>query len=252
MKLRRGIALGFATLIVTAACKKPDPAVVHNKKGDQLYEQGNFEAAAKEFGLALEINPNQDKLWEKKAAAYMKAGNTDEAAAALVRASEHSDPKAKADRYRTIAGMYVETRHPEKAEKYFAEAVKIDPNDDVSLQWLGEIYSTRGGARAAKAQAIPAELEKAIGYYDQAISISPAALIPYVQKKIAMIKFAQHEQQQADAADREAIERKKDKPRAAEAQARAAQHRTRAEELKKQVDDLTGKISEIQKASKKN
>jgi predicted RNase H-like nuclease (RuvC/YqgF family) len=65
-----------------------------------------------------------------------------------------------------------------------------------------------------------------------------------------MIKFAQHEQAEADAAERESHDKKRTKAQIADAKARAEQHRARVEQLKIEIDDLKVKIAELQKAAK--
>jgi tetratricopeptide (TPR) repeat protein len=237
--------------LVVFACQKPDPAAEYKRKGDELYSKGEYAKAANEYAESLKLNPAQSKLWQKKADAHLKAGNTDEAAATLLgELPQMTDPKAKAERYSIVANLYLNARQPDKAEKYFEEVIKLDPKDDLSLTWLGEIYSTKGGARAAKAPAVLADLEKAIGYYNQAIAANPSGWLPYVNKRIAMIKIAQYEQTEGEAALKESQDRKRTKAQIVDAKSRAEQHRARVEQLKQEIEELKLKIAELQKAAK--
>ncbi len=240
-------SLGAAGLL---ACKKPDPVVVHRDKGDELFSKEEWEGAAAEYTLSLTADPKQEKIWERKAFALMNAGKTDPAAQTLLKMLDFaSNPKEKSETYRKVANIYLQAKKPDEAEKYFLEAVKIDPNDADSLSWLGEIASTRGGARAAQLVAVPAHLDKAVAYYDQAIALNPSALIPYVNKRIALFKYYGYEQRlQRDAeADLQAA---RGRANIEQAKAKLAQREARTADLKRQIDELATKITELQKAQK--
>jgi tetratricopeptide (TPR) repeat protein len=230
---------------VGLACKKPDPAAIHRDKGDELFEKEQWTAAADEYELSLQADPKQDKLWERKAAAYLKAGKVDDAAASLVKMADSAEtPAARAEIYRKVAGLYLEQRKPDEAEKYFLQALKADPTDADALAWLGEIASTRGGARAGQLVAVPAHLEKAVAYYDQAIALNPNAPLPYVNKRIALFKYMGYEQQQQAQAEQE-LRVTRGKAKIEEAKAKVAQHEAHAAELKRQIDELGPKITEL-------
>jgi tetratricopeptide (TPR) repeat protein len=249
--MRRTRTIALVVVLGLLACDKPDPAEVHQNKGDELFVKNQFKAAAEEYRLSLEANPHQkkaDKLLEKEAYAYMKAGDTDQAASILLKTMDSkSDPKEKVELLHTIANIYVEKGPPEKVEQYYLEALKIDPKDLDALAWLGEVASQQGGARSGKAGAVPKYLEKAIGYYDQAIAINPNALLPYVNKRIALIKYVEYERLEKEAAERDAQAAKRNSPAAAEAKERAAKAQAKMEELKVQIEPLSAKISEMTK-----
>jgi tetratricopeptide (TPR) repeat protein len=234
-----------------AACKRADPASIHRDKGDELFDNGQWIAAAEEYRLSLEADPNQDKLWEKKAVAHIKAGKLDDAALTLVKTVDRAPtPTEKSEVYRKVASIYLNADKLDMAEKYFSEAVKVDPKDEASLAWLGEISSRRGGARGTQAVAVPEHLQKAITYYDQAIAMNPASPNAYVNKRIALTKMAEYERQQALAAQRDGEVAGKDKAKSAEAKARVEQHQARMQQLKQQIDDLSGKITALSKPAK--
>jgi tetratricopeptide (TPR) repeat protein len=255
MNGRRRLVFAAAVLgLAVLACNKPpDPAAIHREKGDELFEKGQWKAAAAEYALSLEADPKQDKIWERKAFAHLKDNDRAEAVASLLKTGEHmTEAKDKAELYRKIAGIYVEYGPVEMAEKYFLEALKVDPKDEASLAWLGEIFSQLGGARKTEAVAVPAQLQKAIGYYDQAIAINPNAQIPYVNKRIALIKLANYEKKEKEVAEKEAQSPslRKDHAKVAELKAKAEQHQARFDDYKRQSDELGAKISEMIKASK--
>lgn len=238
--------LGAAALV---ACHKDDPVAIHRDKGDELFAKDKYAEAAEEYRLALQADPKQDKLWEKSAVAYMRAGKTDDAAASLIKTVEAAKTgKERAEIYRKVAGMYLENKRPDDAEKYFLEALKVDPQDTDSLAWLGEISSTRGGARAAQHVAEPKHLEKAVAYYDQAIAINPTDPIPYVNKRIALFKYMGYEQRLKLLADN-AAKSTRDKAAIAQAKAELEQHQAKEDDLKRQIDELGVKIPELTKAA---
>jgi tetratricopeptide (TPR) repeat protein len=240
------VGLGALALV---GCQKPDPIAIHRDKGDDLFAKEQYASAAEEYALSLQGDPKQDKLWEKKAVAHMKAGKPDEAAASLLKLLDNATTgKDRSEINRKVASIYLENKKPDEAEKYFLEAMKADPKDTDSLAWLGEIASTRGGARASQLVAEPKHLERAVAYYDQAIAINPTAPIPYVNKRIALFKYMGHEQRLKLMAENES-KATRDKATIEQAKAQIAQHQAREEDLKRQIDELGAKISELTKAA---
>jgi tetratricopeptide (TPR) repeat protein len=252
--MRRTPTIAPAVVLALLGCGKPDLAEVHQNKGDDHFVKGQFKAAAEEYRLSLEANPHQkkaDKLLEKEAYAYMKSGDTDQAAAVLLKTMESkTDPKERVELLHTIANIYVEKGPPEKVEQYYLEALKVDPKDLDALAWLGEVASQQGGARSAKAGAVPKYLEKAIGYYDQAIALNPSALLPYVNKRIALLKYVEYERLEKEAAERDAQSAKKRSPALAEAKERAAKAQAQMDELRARIEPISAKISEMTKKPK--
>ncbi len=246
--VRGALILGALALLTTSACGGPDLATQHRERGDTHLANSEWQKAAEEYDQSLAADPKQEKTWEKKAYAHMQAGEMDKADAALLKTLDlKPDAAKKAEVYRNLAGMYMQKANSEKAEMYFLEAVKIDPKDDTSLGWLGEMHSQKGGARDMKAPAVPDELNKAIGWYDKMIAAKPELPTAYLNKRIAVNKLLDNEKQQKAAADMEAQNAAGDKDKEAEAKARAEKHQARMDELKKQFDELTVKLVEVQK-----
>jgi len=250
---RRKSAMILAGLAASGllACKLLDRAGEHREKGDELLAKDEYEAAAAEYTLSLNADPKQDKLWEKKAGVLLNAGKTDQAAEALLKLLDFaSSPKEKSEIYRKVANIYLGAKKPDEAEKYFLEALKVDPSDTDSLSWLGEIASTRGGARAAQMRAQPEHLAKAIAYYDQAIAIKPAEPIPYVNKRIALFKWFGHEQRLKQEAEQDLRAARGNRAKVEQAKGQIAEHEARAADLKRQIDELGVKVAELTKAKK--
>lgn len=246
------LMIGALALGGTTSCKKePDLATIHREAGDRHLGKSEWKEAAEEYGQSLQADPKQEKIWEKKAYSHREAGDMDQAAAAILKTVDFKpDAAKKAEVYRNLGGMYMPTGGYDKAEKYFNEALKIDPNDDASLSWLAELYSQRGGARDMKAKAVPADLDKALEYYEKVIALKPELPNSYLNERIVMAKYMEYERQQKEAAEQEAQENSKDKDKVEAAKAAAEKHQGRMDEFKKRFDELTKKFSEAQKKAK--
>jgi tetratricopeptide (TPR) repeat protein len=172
-------------------------------QGDVLLQAGQFEQAAEHYRLATEANPQDPKAWERRAYALMQAGRMDEAAEALLRTQALvTDVGRQAETLRNVAYVYLRSTTPQKAERYFQEALRLHPDDTESLMWLGEIASERGGARSRSTEAIVEHLEQAIAYYDRVLVLQPDSLLATVNKRIAVMKLIRFNEQQKEAAQR--------------------------------------------------
>ena len=106
-------------------------------------------------------------------------------------------------------------------------------------------------ARDMKAPAVPESLQKALEYYDKAIEVNPNEPALYLNKRIVMAKYMDDERQKKVAAEQAATDAGADKEKAEAATAEAAQHQAKMDEFKKQFEELTKKLVEVQKAAKK-
>ena len=245
----------FAVLSVLAAlggCAKK-PADEHREKGLAAFRRSDFGDAGVELKASLELEPQQDQaLYEKAAFSFMKAGATDEAAALLektvaLRASEED----KLAVLRNIAGMYMQAGNQAKAEHYFQQAVTLKADDTQSLAWLAELAAQRGGARSNDATPEPGELEKALGYYEKLIALSPGDPAPYTNKRIALVKYQRHFQEQAKSALQDAEDNKADKEVQSDFLEQAKKHQAKVAELDGVIAETTKKLSEALKAKKR-
>ncbi|MBJ6762494.1 hypothetical protein JGU66_17115 [Myxococcaceae bacterium JPH2] len=250
---RVGLVLGVLALSGMTGCKneQEEQANSHRIAGTNFLADKKYAEAIKEYELSLQANPNQEKVWEKKAFAHLQAGDPAAAATSALKLLEfRKEPAQKAEVYRNIAGFYMQGGPLEKAEEYFNEALKIDPKDEASLGWIAEIYSQKGGARSMTAPLVPEHLDKALQYYDKVLAVNPNSANTYLNKRIVMLKYIQYETDQKDAALSEAAENAKDAAIVAEAKARADQHQARVEEFKKQFDEVNKKFGDLAKAAK--
>jgi len=252
MTLKEGLLSFFALSIVLTGCSKPeDPATLHRALGNEYARKADWSSAATEYGLSLQANPRDRKVWELKANAHLRLGQLREAAESLTKPAEYTtDPAAKAECYRLIAGMYVEQREFEAAEKAFAEALKFDPRDENSLSWLGEIASARGGARSMSDPPDPVWLMKAVGYYEKVIALNPENLFAYVNKRIALTKYMVIEEEERALAEKLIQLERKDPSKVAAAQTRLTESTARLEGFNKEIEELSKKIKELVAAQK--
>jgi tetratricopeptide (TPR) repeat protein len=249
MKTTTRIALLLGALALCGpACTKPDPAVVHREAANEFLNKGEWAKAVAEFDQSLAIDPKQAEVWKRKGWAHMQADEIDKMEAALAKRAELlPEPDKKAEVYRDIANVYIGKRDGDKAEPWFTKALGVDPNDDQALQWLGELYSTRGGARDMKAAVVPEKLDKAIEYYDKLIKVKPDYNLGYINKRIAINRYRDWEKQQLKDDEQAVKDAGADKEKAAAAQEKVDKHKARIEEFNKQWDELAKKLTELAK-----
>ncbi len=248
MTFRSALALA-AALALLAACKR-DPSIVHREAGDDLMARSDFAAAAAEYEQSLAVTPAQPKLWEKLAFAKLKAGDRDGAAEALAKhAGIETVPARKAEAYRNAAGIYLQTPDAAKAERYLLEAVRVDPSDEASLSWLGELASVRGGARVQLGPVVPAELDAAIVYYGRVIALRPDSRAAHANRRIAIVKYL-HALEDERAAQTARLGRAgKDVAAREDAKERIAKAEARKAELQNLLAESNATLSPTQKAA---
>jgi len=252
--LKEALLSGLVVLSmgVTACSEKPeDPAALHRSLGNEHARKADWSSAATEYGLSAQVNPGDRKIWELKANAHLRLGQVPEAVGSLMKQAEYtSDPALKAESYRLLAGMYVEQKQFDEAEKAFTEAVKFDSRDENSLSWLGEIASARGGARSMSDPPDPVWLTKAIAYYEKVIALNPENLFAYVNKRIALTKYMVIEEEESALAARLIQLERKDPSRVAAAQTRLTESTARIEGLKQEIEAMSTKIKVLVAAQK--
>jgi len=244
-------ALALATALPACKEEPPSPAKLHVEAGDKHRIAKEWKQAAEEYGKSLEADPKQDKIWETKAYCHQQEQDMEGTVATLTKWAEtKSEPAEKAKLHRSIAAMWMQKPDMAKAEASFLEAVKIHPTDDESLSWLGEIHSQRGGARDGKADAVPAELDKALEFYDKVAKIKPDKPETYINQRVIMSKYVKYHTKQQEAAEAEAKafeKNKKEKDKVDEATARAEKHKAAIDEYKKKIEAATAKFTEAKK-----
>ncbi len=242
-------ALALAVLALLAACTR-DAAIVHREAGDDLLGRSDFKGAAAEYAQSLALAPGQAQVWSKLAFAKLKSGDRDGAAEALAKQAEaEADPARKADAYRNAAGIYLQNTDQDKAERYLLEAVRVDPADESSLAWLGELASVRGGARVQVGPVVPAELDKAIGWYGRAIALRPDARAAHGNRRIAIVKYLGALEDERAAQTARLKRAGKDAAAAADAKDRIAKAEAKKVELEALLAESNAKLSATRSAA---
>lgn len=251
------LAGALLMMVTGSSCDSPyfdrnNPARIHRNKGIEAFKKEKWGEAADEWAQSIAANPKQYELYEKQAFAASKAGRLDEAATMLFKTTTFDkDPRDKLDVTRKVAAMYLQNNRLDKAEQYFNEILKLNPKDEASLTWLGEIHSTLGGARSGAAPADLPQLDQAIGYYDQVLANNPDAQTPVVNKRIALLKLQNYWQTKKNEADKAESEVKGKGKAAKEAKAQAHQKgldaQAKLDELKPRLDEATAKLTELLK-----
>lgn len=246
MTLRKVPALA---LLAVLACK-PDPAAVHRKAGDDLLSRSDFAGAAAEYAKSLELDAKQEKTWEKLAFCRVKTGEEELAAEALVKTVEFKASDAqRAEVYRNAAGIFLQSPERAKAEAYLLEAVRLDPKDEASITWLGELASEAGGARHPLGVAAPEQLDKAIGYYDRLIELRPNGTAAHVNRRIVVTKYLTYLAEQKRAEQR--VLRARDPQAVADARERIARIDAKAAKLQRLLDESNEKLGKGRKAAQR-
>lgn len=239
-------ALALAPALLLAACQQ-DPAVLHREAGDDLLQKSDFRGAAAEYAKSVALDPKQANVWERLAFCRVKMGEKDLAAEGLVKLADlKPESGQKAEVLRNAAGIFLQGPDRAKAEPYLVEAVRLDPKDESSLTWLGELASEKGGARLDIATAIPAELEKALGYYDRLIALRPDAGAAYANRRIVCVKYLGH---LSDEKSREEARLRKGGKDAAEARERLARIEAKSADLRRIYDESNAKLASLRKAA---
>jgi tetratricopeptide (TPR) repeat protein len=242
-------ALALAALALVAACTR-EPSIVHREAGDDLLAKSEFAGAAAEYAQSLALAPGQAQVWSKLAFAKLKAGDRDGAAEALAKQAEsETDPARKVDAYRSAAGIYLQGTDPDKAERYLLEAVRVDPADESSLGWLGELASIRGGARVQVGPVVPAELDKAIAYYGRVIALKPDARPAHANRRIAIVKYLSALEDERAAQTARLRRAGKDAAAAADARERIAKADAKKAELEALLAETNAKLSAARNAA---
>ncbi len=238
--LLAGLALGACT-------PAPDPATVERHAGDDHYKKQEWTQAAAAYRKSLEANPKQEKTWEKLAASLMRAEQREQAAQALVKTLEFKkDAAQKAEVYRSAAGVFLQSAERDKAKPYLLEALKLEPRDEASISWLGELSAFRGGARSNEMPAVAEELDEALIWYGKLTDLKPESRPAWAHKRVVLVKYTNLMIERQKAALESA--RQKRGAEREEAKARAEGFAQRSEALKKQVEEIDRKLAELKKA----
>jgi tetratricopeptide (TPR) repeat protein len=236
-------ALTLVPVVLLVACK-PDPAVGHRKQGDDLLQRSDFAGAAAEYAKSLALDPKQEKIWEKLAFCRVKTGENELAAEALVKVADfRPGVPQKAEVFRNAAGIFLQGPDRAKAERYLAEAVRLDPSDEASLSWLGELAAATGGARFEPAAAVPEALDAAIRYYNRLIELRPGGAAAHANRRVVLEKYLGHLAEEKRREQTSLSGRGRDAGTAAEARERIARIDAKSAELRRMLHESNARLT---------
>lgn len=244
------LALAVLHTVLQTACSKPDPADLARQQGNVLFKKGEYNKAGAEYEKAISLDSKPElKQYETAAFAYMKGGELDKAAELLLKTLEFKKTKEeKLAVYRNITGMYLQASSGGDAEKYFFEILNLEPNDASAMGWIAEIYSSRGGARANAKETIPADLSKALEWYEKILANKPDDPGPWVNKRIIYNKLVGYYTGLKAQAEADALANKKDKETAEDFRKQAVEAQAKIDETTKLLEDANLKVTELVKA----
>jgi tetratricopeptide (TPR) repeat protein len=244
--LSRSIA--SALLLALAGCTpEVDVASQQRQAGDEQWKKGAYQEAAAAYEKSLAADPKQEKVLERLAMCRVRLDDRNAAATTLLKVLDlKTDAAGKAEVYRNVAGVYLQGQDAEHAEKYLQEIVKLLPNDEAALTWLGELAAQRGGARSNDAEAVPEQLDLALGYYDKLIALKPDSLPMLAHKRIVLTKYVNHITARLKAFAESQKAKGKAKPDA-EAVTRIEKLKTRDAELRATLAEVEAKVAALRK-----
>lgn len=108
-------------------------------------ELGRFDSVAREAEDALVLFPNQPALYYFSGAANLSAGNYQQAVFALEQGKEmaYSDPQLQSIFYSHLGDAYNGLKNYKKSDEAYAEALRIDPNNNYILNNYSYYLSLR-------------------------------------------------------------------------------------------------------------
>ncbi len=247
MALARTLPVTVAALLLAACTPAPDPATVERQAGDDLLKKNEWVQAAAAYERSLAANPKQEKVYERLAAALMRADQRDKAAEVLVKTLQFKKDNAqKAEVYRNAAGVFLQSPERDKAKPYLQEAVKLEPKDEASISWLGELAAFRGGARSNEMPAVAEDLDEALLWYGKLTELKPESRAAWAHKRVVLVKYTNLMLERQRAAVESA--RQKRGAERDEAKARAEALADKARDLTRQVEEIDKKLAELKKA----
>ncbi len=113
-----------AGLLMLAACTG-QPAELNNSANQQLRD-GRYEEAIRLYSAAVVAAPDEARLYLNAAAAYEKAGDTAQAAAALQQAALRGDAATTGLAFYNLGNLYFNAGSPEQAIEAYQQALLAD------------------------------------------------------------------------------------------------------------------------------
>jgi tetratricopeptide (TPR) repeat protein len=146
-------------------------AIVHNERGAQYLEKGQYDQAITEFTKAIELDPKFAWAYNNRGNAYAQGkGQLDQAISDFTKAIELDPKLAKA--YNNRGGAYGDKGQYDQAISDCNKAIELNPE-------YAQAYYNRGRAYLQKGQ-----LDQAISDYTKAIELNPEIAMAYLNRAI--------------------------------------------------------------------
>ena len=171
-----------------AITQAPRLALAHSGLGMVYARRGVDDGADREFREALSLEPDNPDTLNNYASFLCSKGNVDKAEEMLVKAAQNRD-YAHPELAWTNAGVCLRTRAPDKAEQYFREALKVNPQFPDALAHFAllsydkqDYLRARGFLQRYEAVAAPTAETLWLRWKTEAALGDPAAAMAYEQR----------------------------------------------------------------------
>jgi tetratricopeptide (TPR) repeat protein len=154
-----GMYSDLETLWRVTLSRNPASWLAHNNLGDLLLKQNRRKEAFEQFQLALQIKPDDEKIWFNLGDAFSAEGQPDKAMKCYRKAIEINPNYFNA--LNNLGSALAAEGRFDEATGFFLQAKQIEPASFMTLKNL------------ASAQAATGRLDEAVGNYRQAIQINP-------------------------------------------------------------------------------
>ena len=112
----------------------------HVNLGEAFYEQGKLQAAAEQYAVALQLEPNESTAHSALGVALLELGRAEESIAHLEEALRLNPRDAEA--HYNLGNSYLQTRRFESALLEYARALELEPDDFQALNNRAWILAT--------------------------------------------------------------------------------------------------------------
>lgn len=121
--------------------------------GVARYLAGDAAGAVEALRVAVRARPRDSRLHDYLGRAHDRLGQRDKARAAFLRSArpqgKDGPPSRRAAPRRALARYALQDRRPDEAERWAAEALRLDPKDPRNLELAGRVALVRGDAATA-------------------------------------------------------------------------------------------------------
>lgn len=163
------------TLLATMVELHPHESAIHEAYASALVSEKNYDRAAEEMQLALDLDPDNENGWRLLSSLYFQNEDLDKAQATLEKASHFFPENAQFPLQ--LGALYSEKKDYMKASRFLDEAENLAENDP---ETLSDISSMKANILIARGDTIAATDE-----YRKAIRLNPENIS-------AMNNFAYH------------------------------------------------------------